>query len=389
MTDQALMDAFDECLNRMRRGVSLEECLQKYPQHETRLRFLLLTSTVLEQQLASSPDNIQSAQDRVRWRVWRSTWQESGHGSRGRQLVRVVAILSIILFMGTLAYATNQSLPGEMLYPLKYQVNDFRVGLGQESDVNTQRLREINRILENGTVAEVEFQGEVQNINATVSSAEWQVADLTLVVPITTTIQGNYAVGSVVEITGYTTPQRQLIATRIQVLNTQHNKTATPSPTATPAPTVTSTTSPTNTEFINCQLKALSPNNTHIYAGGTTNHAMVADLALDTAYLVIGENIENGHWYAIYLEANAVGWVFSELVALSGNCAYLPLLKYPPIPQGTPSVINVNPNHTDNDEDNGHGNSENVEQDDGDNESGNGGNVEQSGDDDGSDDDDG
>ncbi len=340
MSDEALINAYDDCLNRLRNGTSLEACIQDYPQYAAHLRFLLMTSEVLDHHLEAHPQAIQSVQDRVRWRVMREALQMPQPTGAWQRWGLAVAVLAILFFMTGLLYVSRQSLPGEPLYSLKNQVDELRISLGQDADqIEIEHLRDIQDSLDNGLVADVEFEGEVQAIKTLESSSEWQIAGIPVIVTAKTTIEGNYGLGSIAKVVGYTTPYHELFATKILIVNDEANKTLTPTPsltiTATPtpikAPTFTATPPVvlTETPFVSCTLQSLTANRINIRAGASTSYDVVGELRSGEQYVVIGENANDEKWYAIYLANGTVGWVFGDLAELNGNCNYIPNLTSP------------------------------------------------------------
>lgn len=354
MSNEALMNAYDECLKRLRKGVPLEVCIQDYPQHASHLRFLLMTSEVLEQHLAPQYSNIHSIQNRVRWRVMRETLQASPRSGSWRR-IGLVAVIFILLFsLGGLIYSSGQSLPGEPLYPLKNQVDDVRVSLGQDpGQIEMAQIEDIQQALSKGLVASVEFKGSVEVIQINNDNNEWQITGLLVIVNSKTVVTGEYGLGSVVSVKGYITPYHELIATRIDVINNQTYQTLTPTPiltstatmtmTVTNTPTIeinstaTTTRDPTGTEtveqsesvFTSCTLESLSTTLINIRAGDSTVYAVIGQLFPDDPHIVIAKNDDSETWYAIYLDNGSLGWVFGELAELNGNCDHIPILPSP------------------------------------------------------------
>ena len=137
-------DILNDCLERIFRGESIEDCLASYPQEASELEPLLRTGLSLAQESAAispSPELKASVLSRLEARIydreeearvkipfWRLRW------------VRAVASVAIILAVGigTVAASAN-ALPDQTLYPLKLAVEQARVSLTR-SDVSRAEL---------------------------------------------------------------------------------------------------------------------------------------------------------------------------------------------------------------------------------------------------------
>ncbi len=131
-------DILNDCLERIFRGESIEDCLASYPEEASELEPLLRTGLSLAQESAAispSPELKASAlsllqarlyareeEARVKVPLWRMRW------------VRAVASVAIVLSVGigTVAAAAN-ALPDETLYPLKLTVEQARVSLARSN----------------------------------------------------------------------------------------------------------------------------------------------------------------------------------------------------------------------------------------------------------------
>lgn len=68
MADKGLIDAFNDCIDRLARGETVDNCLRRHPEYAQRLRPMLETGVIVRRAQAS-PYEIERAQERVRSRV--------------------------------------------------------------------------------------------------------------------------------------------------------------------------------------------------------------------------------------------------------------------------------------------------------------------------------
>ncbi len=139
-------DIFNECLERLLKGESVEDCLKAYPEQASELEPLLKTSFVLIQrsaaiqatpgfkarlgsQLQEMPyAKREKAEKRVRAPIWHRRWA-----------MAMTAILGIVLIgIGTVAASVN-ALPDDSLYPVKLATEQARLTLAF-SDIGEAEL---------------------------------------------------------------------------------------------------------------------------------------------------------------------------------------------------------------------------------------------------------
>src|SRR5689334_16936330 len=116
MAERELLDALDDCMDRLAAGQSVEQCLRSYPGHAAVLRPMLEAGLLARRARVSSIE-VAQAQDRVRFRL-------AQHRRRNRSSIRwlrVAASLLIVFFfaLGGLGIAAESSLPGDALYSVK------------------------------------------------------------------------------------------------------------------------------------------------------------------------------------------------------------------------------------------------------------------------------
>jgi hypothetical protein len=101
----SLMDAFNECVDRVIAGESIERCLQDYPEHEERLRQLLETGELVHR--AHYPGVVvEDAQDEVRARVIQTYRSRGDRNMRRRSwFFPLAAVAVLVLAVGVVGLA--------------------------------------------------------------------------------------------------------------------------------------------------------------------------------------------------------------------------------------------------------------------------------------------
>lgn len=131
-----LEDIFNQCLERLFKGESVEDCIKAYPEQASELEPLLKTSFVLIQKSAAIQATPQfkarlgsqlqemlyakreKAEKRIRIPIWHRKWA-----------VAMTTILVIVLAgIGTI-HASANTLPGESLYSIKLTAEQARLTL--------------------------------------------------------------------------------------------------------------------------------------------------------------------------------------------------------------------------------------------------------------------
>lgn len=255
MTSQDLTDIFDDCLNRLAAGESVEQVLRRYATYEADLRPLLQTVR-LAQHALPAPGEIAPAQARGRARLLaalddRPETARPAKGIAGGWWMAVAALLLICLGLGVV---TANSLPGDPLYSLKRGVEAATNSLSADPQAadevsRRRRLDEIYMLIALGRPAAVEFTGDVEAL----ADDQWRVSGLALQLQAGVERPANARVGDRVVVVADVTAERTLIARAIRRLQPEAVEitpeataavTATPQP---PTPTATATASPTPT----------------------------------------------------------------------------------------------------------------------------------------------
>jgi len=117
----------NECIDRLLEGESLEECLQRYPEQAAQLEPLLRVALAAQKASAVEPRPEFKAQARYQMR---SLLYAEKRKSQPRRIpvlswlprwatAVVIGVLFVLVAGGSTAAAASNSLPGEILYPVK------------------------------------------------------------------------------------------------------------------------------------------------------------------------------------------------------------------------------------------------------------------------------
>lgn len=116
MADKGLIDAFNDCIDRLARGDSVESCLRQYPEYAQRLRPMLETGIVLRRAQASHYE-VERAQERVRSRVVEamtaSTRRSRFHAPRLLTLAASLLLVFVFVISGAVLLSNEMRLRGE------------------------------------------------------------------------------------------------------------------------------------------------------------------------------------------------------------------------------------------------------------------------------------
>jgi hypothetical protein len=246
MADQELLNALEDCLSRLSAGQSIEDCLQRHPEHAARLRPMLEAGRLVKRAQASALEVMQ-AQDRVRFRV-------QSHRRQVRRspvvFLRAAASFALLLFVlaGIALTLVENSLPGDALYKVKTGLESARLAFSGDpsalrAEFARRRWDEIARLLTQRRSAEVAFEGEIQTMNG----ADWRVAGLELSVLPGTPGAQSVQVGDQVAVRAVTTDQGTLVARAVTLLDRSRRPTPTLTLTGTPTISAPATLTPTAT----------------------------------------------------------------------------------------------------------------------------------------------
>jgi hypothetical protein len=252
MAEQDLITIFNDCVDALAAGQTLEDCLRRYPAHVSALR-PMLEAGLLVRQAAPMATEVMVAQRNARQRFEGALAASMPARRQPYPFQRWATLaagllLAFILLTGGAAFAAQSSLPGDPLYGLKRFTEQVQLSLGSTPTLLEQfakrRIDEIGQLLSLEQAAEVEFEGKLQAMNGD----NWLVGGLPVTLNSATRGAEGAAVGDIVRINGYTTASGELIArdvTLVRHLQTSPAGTPTPAPTVQPTVTHTLTGLPT------------------------------------------------------------------------------------------------------------------------------------------------
>lgn len=396
MAEQDLLNAFNDCIDRIKTGQTIEDCLRRYPQYAAALRPMLETGNVVRS-LHVSPVEVAQVRERARYR-FEEAIRTTRRGRKTKPVYRLGGLAAAILLMilvisGGASVAAQFSLPGDSLYGLKLLTEQIRLSVSNDpalvGQFEQRRIDETRQLLNQDRPAEVAFQGTLMAI----SSPSWTVAGIPVQVSGNTSGATNAAVGDIVEIQGWTTSQGQLFATAITIISTtapqpsptfapthvptvivvtQH-PTLTPTPSATQTPLLTATSAATTTATATATV-TLSPTITPVPTLTATLSPTVCVPAPPIGWVVY--QVQPGDTLTRLASASNI----SLTLLMSANCLvdpgfivvgdhlYLPN-AVSPISTTPPTGDNNNINQNDNNnggQDNNPGNNQNGNNDNGD-----------------------
>lgn len=238
----------DECLAGLAEGESLEACLERHPHWRGELEPLLRTALALRQAYAQ-PAPAQEALARVRTgflaeaqrrqralaerrqRGW-LRWRPQFGFSRGLATALVTLVLLIGLLGGG-SIVSASSLPGDPLYGVKRASEkmlllltfDAQQRAALEQQLESRRVEEVKKVVEQGRQVEVEFAGVVEKVEGELVFVQG--------IPLRWTLEQPPAVGAEVQVLAKTQGEGPL---EVKALSVRE-----PAPIAAKSPTFTAT----------------------------------------------------------------------------------------------------------------------------------------------------
>jgi hypothetical protein len=242
MAELDLTNVFNDCVDRLAQGQSIDECLRRYPQYASTLRPMLETS-LLVQRMRVQPADVLLAQNHVRRRFEDALRAPPRRNiSTLSRFVYALAALLIIGFiaLGSLTVLSQNSLPGDSLYGAKLFSEGLQRSLfdsdSLETNFDQRHIQEIQQLLALGRAEDVTFSGTIDFQNGII----WTIASLSITVPNDMPNPAALHLGDKVEVTARTSELHTLTALSIRIIE----------PVPTPLPTVTipvQTPTPTDT----------------------------------------------------------------------------------------------------------------------------------------------
>lgn len=159
----------NECLDLILKGeATVEQCLQRYPEHAGDLKDLLLTATSVNQaiNLKPSPEFKVRARYQLQLKMAevKTARRVSFWGAQPKWALATMALLVVFLMGGGTVLAADSSMPGSLLYPVKIAAENVSVSLSGTdikkavvlAAVAERRVEEMIYVVENGKTKHAE-----------------------------------------------------------------------------------------------------------------------------------------------------------------------------------------------------------------------------------------
>ncbi len=191
MTDRLYL-AFQQCLDMSRRGASLKECLDQYPQYADELEPLLVAAADSAGSSGPAMSPVMSAEMRTRLRGWvlsewdrqhkprRQRWSFSLFAPRWAMATAAAVVMMMVLVAGAgTAAAAHDALPGTTLYPVKQLEEEARLWITRSPEVKVARYGDLvrERVQELRILA---GRGDAEATSVAVSRMERHFRDVSL-----------------------------------------------------------------------------------------------------------------------------------------------------------------------------------------------------------------
>lgn len=241
-----LIAAFDDCVNALAAGASLDESLAHYPALLSDLRPLLEIAAAARAlgTVGAVPREAEMA-SRARFVAQPRPTQPRGF-LFGRSLRPWALTLALIGGVAIGVYgavaASAQSLPGDWLYSVKRTVErtefllvpDPQSRTRLKAELEERRIEEVQTVTTQKRTVSVEFSGLVESIEGD----RWSVARITVIVPSRAQIEGAPFLGAFVEVEGVSQADGTVLASQITIVEEEPEGEKTPPATTVPAPTI-------------------------------------------------------------------------------------------------------------------------------------------------------
>ena len=290
---RGLENALDECLAYLKKGKSLEECLQRFPKQRDELEPLLRVSLEVRKAFQRpAPSQQALARAKIRFMaevsrrgsqqtpVKRARWFNWGVRtplSRGL----ATAALTLVLILGILSggsITSANSLPGDPLYGVKRVSERVRLflTLGADNRADLQdrydeiRIEEVKQVIEQKREVDVRFAGVVDSVEGDTII----VGGISINLPPDATAGERPVIGAEVQVVARTQDDGVVMLTSLDVYATpkaiallaetttpvpqeRPTRTATTKPTSKPTPKPSATSRPTSTAVSSPTMTAL------------------------------------------------------------------------------------------------------------------------------------
>ena len=134
MSGKKVQDILDNCIERMLKGESIEDCLKTYPEQAHELEPLLRTSAGIRQNsLAIQPASElkQRVRTRLQGMIYAKTERKRAKVPiwHRRWAVSLVSVLVVFIASAGTVAASGKALPDQLLYPVKLASEEIRLEL--------------------------------------------------------------------------------------------------------------------------------------------------------------------------------------------------------------------------------------------------------------------
>jgi len=233
MSDQLIV-ALEDCLARMEQGADLESCLAYYPELAAELRPLLLAAMDAESLAEKDVPLDRVRRSKARFLNVAAGMREQKSTRKAvlappfRRTLRFSLVVMIVLILmagigGTgLVRASNRSLPGDQLYPIKLTWENLQLKLAVapsekkalENQFEHERVKEINGLISVGRSESVHFFGQVEGVFPN----QLIVSGVTVTFAPDTRVDGGVQMNAWVRVEGVTQPNGAVLAKSIKVV---------------------------------------------------------------------------------------------------------------------------------------------------------------------------
>nr|MBA3873542.1 hypothetical protein [Anaerolineae bacterium] len=267
MAELNLTEVFNDCVDRLGQGQSIDDCLRRYPQYASTLR-PMLEAGALVQRMRIQPAQVLTAQTRVRPRfedALRAPPRKRMSGA-SRFIYAIAAVLIIgFITIASFTAISQSSLPGDAMYSVKIFSEGLQRSLfdndALETNFDHRRIQEIQQLLALGRAEDVTFNGRITAQNST----NWVIASLPITVPLDIPNASAAHVNDEVEVSARTSELHLLTAKTIQIIGAATAPIPTPINTSVPnivkatqTPLITATPSLTPTVMVTKPVPAIS-----------------------------------------------------------------------------------------------------------------------------------
>ena len=339
INDNALVNALNDCIDKLAAGQSVDDCLRAYPEYASQLEPMLEAGGLAVRATVDAAEIAHVlVRARPRFEQALQTKLTVFNAYPLRRLATLAATLILVLgiFAGGTVVIAQDSLPGDYLYPVKRWSESVHLSVSDDDTdlqerFNQRRINETHDLLTLQRQAEVTFEGEI----VMTPEEGWQIAGLDVLIDVDMRTQAQLMLqtGYRVQLRAMTTVDGELAALSIQPIEPsgRQTPTMTPVPTLTPSstleatPSLTMTATPTPIRTINVGQQTGQPSCVISPPDGWVAYQLQAGDTLSGLMAGTGDSLEN------IRRVNCTG---NSHQYVQGQVIYLPYL---PPPKSTPT----------------------------------------------------